>query len=353
MGYAKDARDSLRRAFIGAFAAFAVDGAVDGILFALLAGGRIDEGWFGPNSRQCLVQIGFGMTSDPIVSIVTATHNLVQAGRLEQMRRCVRSVASLPVPHEHLIQDGNSTDGTRKFLDGLSNEYGDLSIESAADSGVYDAFNKAVSRAKGKWIYFLGSDDYIFSPETMRDVIRAAECSGKRFVISLVRNSDGLNWFSGRKDFANILIIKPYGHQGVLMTRDLIFELGLFDVHYRIASDFKLCLQAHLAGVSHLLAKKAFAEFAVGNGISTTDGLERCERLTIAGDLLDVCESDRPLLMKKQLLPWRVIFKCLVHSNAVIRQGARYAFARRCANVVGLLDEFGGPKSFTFMERAR
>ena len=285
------------------------------------------------------------MVGDQLVSIVTATHNLVQAGRLEQMRRCVRSVASLAVPHEHLIQDGGSTDGTRKFLDELSNEYGYLSVESVTDSGVYDAFNKAVSRAKGKWIYFLGSDDYIFSPETMRDVIQAAESSGKRFIISLVRSSDGSDWFSGRKDFANILIIKPYGHQGVLMTRELILELGLFDVRYRIASDFKLCLQAHLSGESHLLAMKSFAEFAVGNGISTTNGLERRERLTIAGDLLGVRERDRPMLMKKQLLPWRVIFKCLVHSNAVIRYGAVYAAGRRAANALGLLDDSGGPKS--------
>ena len=284
------------------------------------------------------------MSDAPLLSIVTATYNLELSNRFVQMRRCVRSVAALPVPHEHLIQDGNSTDGTRKFLDGLSKECGGLSIVSEVDSGVYDAFNRAVSRARGKWIYFLGSDDYIFSPETMRDVIKSAECSGKRFVISLVRNSDGSNWFSGRRDFSNILIIKPYGHQGVLMTRELVLELGLFDVRYRIASDFKLCLQAHLAGEPHLLAMKSFAEFAVGNGISTTDDLERCERLTIAGELLGVRDGERPMLMKKQLLPWRVIFKCLVHPNAVIRQGAAYAAGRRLADVLGLLDDSGGPK---------
>ena len=289
------------------------------------------------------------MTSDPIVSIVTATHNLVQADRLEQMRRCVRSVAALAVPHEHLIQDGNSTDGTRNFLDELSKEYGDLSIESAPDSGVYDAFNKAVSRAKGKWIYFLGSDDYIFSPETMRDVIQAAECSGKRFVISLVRNSDGSNWFSGCKDFSNILIIKPYGHQGVLMTRDLIQELGCFDAGYRVASDFKLCLKAHLMRERLLFVAKEFAEFSVGGGLSTVNSIERRERLEIAAELLGVREKDRPLLMSKQLLPLRIILPLLAHQDAVIRRGARYAMVRRIANMVGLLDAQGGPRSLRQM----
>lgn len=281
---------------------------------------------------------------NPLVSIITATSNLVREGRSDAIGRCIRSVANLPFAHEHLIQDGGSKDGTLDLLNALKPECPGLEIESEADNGVYDAFNKAVRRARGKWIYFLGSDDYVFDSEAMAEVVRMAEASRKRFVISLVRNSNGSNWFSGPRDFSNILIIKSYGHQGVLMTRDLIQELGGFDVNYRIASDFKLCLKAHLKNEKHLFVARAFARFAVGGGLSTSDSVERNERLGISAELLGVQKKECSLLLSKQLLPWRVILPLLVHSNQVVRQGARYAIARRMANLVGLIDAQGGPR---------
>ena len=280
---------------------------------------------------------------NPLVSIITATSNLVEAGRGDAIGRCVRSVANLPFAHEHLIQDGGSKDGTLDLLNALKLECPGLEIKSEADKGVYDAFNKAVRRARGKWIYFLGSDDYVFDPEAMAEVVRMAEMSQKRFVISLVRNSDGSNWFSGPKDFSNILIIKSYGHQGVLMTRDLIEELGGFDVNYRIASDFNLCLKAHLKNEKHLFIAKTFAQFAVGGGLSTSDSVERKERLNISAELLGVREKERSLLLSKQLLPWRIVLPLLGHRNRVVRQGARYAAMRKIANAIGLLDAQGGP----------
>lgn len=281
---------------------------------------------------------------NPLVSVITATYNLIANGRTDAIMCCIRSVANLPFAHEHLIQDGGSKDGTLDLLNALKLECPGLEIKSEADKGVYDAFNKAVRRARGKWIYFLGSDDYVFDPEAMAEVVRMAEMSQKRFVISLVRNSDGSNWFSGPKDFSNILIIKSYGHQGVLMTRDLIEELGGFDVNYRIASDFKLCLKAHLKNEKHLFIAKTFAQFAVGGGLSTSDSVERKERLNISAELLGVREKGHSLLLSKQLLPWRVILPLLVHSNHVVRQGARYAIARRMANLIGLIDAQGGPR---------
>ena len=50
-----------------------------------------------------------------VVSFITATYNLVCAGRGEMLRRCVESVAGLP-SCDHLVIDGGSTDGTVELL---------------------------------------------------------------------------------------------------------------------------------------------------------------------------------------------------------------------------------------------
>ena len=50
------------------------------------------------------------------LTCVTATFNVLADGNGEALRRCVASVARLAVPHEHLIYDGASTDGTAELL---------------------------------------------------------------------------------------------------------------------------------------------------------------------------------------------------------------------------------------------
>jgi glycosyltransferase involved in cell wall biosynthesis len=70
---------------------------------------------------------------------------------------------------EYIIVDGGSTDGT---LDILRKYEGSIDYWiSEPDRGIYDAMNKAVRLAHGRWVYFLGSDD------TLRDNLASvADC---------------------------------------------------------------------------------------------------------------------------------------------------------------------------------
>ena len=75
-------------------------------------------------------------------------------------------------------------------------------------------------------------------------------------------------------------------------------------------------------------------------------GGERRERLEITQKMLRIPRTETKLLFQKQLLPYKIIFPLMWHKNSIVRQGARYAFARRLANVIGLLNDEGGPKSW-------
>jgi len=280
----------------------------------------------------------------PLLTVITATKDLLTAGREDHFRRCIDSISHLTVPHEHLIVDGASTDGTVALLGELANANQSLRFVSEPDTGIYNAFNKGVRMAKGKWIYFLGSDDYVFSPTTMDAVVDEAEKAGVEMIISPVRNSNGSCWFAGKRDFGNILLYKPYGHQGVLMTKDLLLRLGLFDESYRIVSDFKLCLEAHLQNVKHLLIPKTYAEFTIDGGLSNTDKREYEERTDVTIKAFHLEGKERDLVISRELLPLRIIARLLLHRNEAIRIGARHAALRRFANVLGLLDEHGAPK---------
>lgn len=73
--------------------------------------------------------------------------------------------------YEIIVQDGLSTDGS---VERLSAE-ADLKIFREQDAGIYDAMNRAVSHAAGKYLFFLNCGDYFADEEVLAAVKREME----------------------------------------------------------------------------------------------------------------------------------------------------------------------------------
>lgn len=69
---------------------------------------------------------------------------------------------------ELIVVDGASTDGTTEYLKSISEKV-DVLI-SEPDTGVYNAWNKAIKVAAGEWICFVGADDEFASPLVLEQV---------------------------------------------------------------------------------------------------------------------------------------------------------------------------------------
>ncbi len=122
------------------------------------------------------------MQNKPLVTIVTITRNLIKEGRKDFFRQCVDSVKMQDYSHiEHVIVDGASDDGTLDLFNELGLEY-----ISEPDTGIYNAFNKGVKRANGKYIAFLNSDDYYIIPNAVTLVVDALEKSNADFTYAPV-----------------------------------------------------------------------------------------------------------------------------------------------------------------------
>lgn len=74
--------------------------------------------------------------------------------------------------YEYIIVDGSSTDGTiaKARLAGGRN----LRVLSEPDRGLYDAMNKGLRLARGKYILFLNAGDAFHSPQTLKSYADAA-----------------------------------------------------------------------------------------------------------------------------------------------------------------------------------
>ena len=60
---------------------------------------------------------------------------------------------------EYLLVDGDSDDGTKTLIEGYCLANPSFRSFSEKDEGIYDAMNKGVRRATGRFVYFLGAGD--------------------------------------------------------------------------------------------------------------------------------------------------------------------------------------------------
>jgi glycosyltransferase involved in cell wall biosynthesis len=150
---------------------------------------------------------------------------------------------------ELIVIDGGSTDGTQ---DVLASNAGRIKYwVSERDSGIYNAWNKALAKARGTWILFLGADDRLHDPKVLERLVEplTAAQAEYRVVYGVVErvnesgnvlSSHGAPWPSVREEFRKGMAIP---HQGVFHHRTLFDCNGKFDERYRISGDYELLLR--------------------------------------------------------------------------------------------------------------
>lgn len=78
--------------------------------------------------------------------------------------RCLRSIIAQGLPeggYEVIVVDDGSTDGGRELVEALAAEHPQVSLLSQTNAGVSAARNKALDAARGRFVQFVDSDDYL------------------------------------------------------------------------------------------------------------------------------------------------------------------------------------------------
>lgn len=140
------------------------------------------------------------------------------------------------------VIDGSSSDGTQDYLNTLKVPFHFI---SELDNGIYDAMNKGVLMSKGKWLFFLGADDYFYDDEVLFYVNQFLSdeievLSGKikyRFTekdSQYIRKNDGIfitKWSS------KLWIKNTVHHQSTFYNKTL-FKNTLFNTKYKVLADY-------------------------------------------------------------------------------------------------------------------
>lgn len=176
----------------------------------------------------------------PLITVVVAVYNGAKT-----LQQCIDSFKCQTYPNKELvIIDGASSDDTVAIIE--ANQAKVTYWESERDRGVYHAWNKAILRARGEWIAFLGADD-VFADEHALEALAAAISPGLDFVwarVAIVAPDGQVRALTGSPwDWDRMKRTQVVAHPGGLHRRGLFDERGLFDDSYRIAGDYDFLLR--------------------------------------------------------------------------------------------------------------
>lgn len=179
-----------------------------------------------------------------IISVITVVLN-----RVRTISTAIDSVQLQNYPYlEHVIVDGGSTDGTIEVIKNRIKKGAIFLSES--DEGIYDAINKGICLSSGEIIGLLHSDDYFTDKNVIADIISAFNdpeidaVYGDLEYIARDNPSKVIRyWRAG--PFSRAKLNKGWmpPHPTIFLRRRVFERHGLYDLRYRISSDYDAILR--------------------------------------------------------------------------------------------------------------
>ena len=183
------------------------------------------------------------------ISIITINYN-----NADGMRKTLASVAAQTYRDiEHIIVDGASTDDSmdvireyvRQVEDGNCNVKS-VTWSSEPDKGIYNAMNKGIQKAKGEYLLFLNSGDFLIAPDVIETII--TECDGADILCAScnVSNKGTVVWVNNppKEVTFGTLYFSTLAHQSTFIKQTLFDTCGLYREDFKYNSDIAFWFKA-------------------------------------------------------------------------------------------------------------
>lgn len=176
-----------------------------------------------------------------LLSIIIPTYNSENT-----ISDCLNSVISQTfTSFEVIIVDGLSGDNTLDIIKSTN----DLRIKiiSEKDSGIYDAMNKGIGLSKGNWLYFLGSDDLLYTNTVLERISTTLMNTKNKVVYGNVAINGNAGWaqdaeiYDGEFDLKKLLA-RNICHQAIFYKSELLIKHN-YNASYKICADYDLNLK--------------------------------------------------------------------------------------------------------------
>lgn len=110
------------------------------------------------------MQKSLGLIECPPITVITVVLNgeaYIESTILSVINQTYRNL-------QYIVIDGGSTDRTVDIIKKYEDKIDYWSSEK--DNGIYDAMNKGLSMASGRWVNFMNSGDVFYRPDTIENI---------------------------------------------------------------------------------------------------------------------------------------------------------------------------------------
>ena len=209
--------------------------------------------------------------SKPLVSILMSVRNGEQT-----VEKSIKSILNQSYDYfEFLIVDDCSTDSTLGKLKILEKQDNRISIFTNSENiGLTKSLNKLIKNTKGELIARQDADDYS-NPERIYAQVeyllknRLDAVTSRALIIGSAKKIPGLSYYIPAK-----LLMKfknPFIHGSLIIKKQVLNDLGLYDENFYFAQDYKLYLDLLNNGYSIKAINKPLYNLNTINNISSNN----------------------------------------------------------------------------------
>ena len=210
------------------------------------------------------------------ITLITVTLNSEK-----YLEDCIKSVQSQTHSDiEHIIIDGQSTDGTLAIIEKYKDHIAKWVSEK--DYSMYDAINKGMKMATGDIIGTLNSDDVLASPDVISSIVSAFETEKVNVVYGDLVYVDQHHpekvirkWRGGKFNYKRFRYGWMPAHPTFYFRRKLLDTCGYYETHFFSASDYEFMTRyLYFYKVGALYIPKLIVRMRIG-GMSNSNMLRR------------------------------------------------------------------------------
>ncbi len=215
----------------------------------------------------------------PTISFITVVRN-----NADGLRRTLKNLSSLSYDSKELIViDGVSTDGT---LDVVS-EYAEHInyFVSEPDSGIYDAMNKAIGAATGKFLWFVNAGDRVRGIEELKCFFATdSPLSDIYYGDTMIVAQSGQELGLRRKPLPRKLSLESLKNGMVICHQSFIVRRSitpLYDTSYKFSADYNWMIECVRRSKSSTNLGFVISEFELGGATTKNHKASLRERFAI------------------------------------------------------------------------
>lgn len=244
-----------------------------------------------------------------ILSIVIVTYNAqnVVAETIESVLQQKGYSSNFTI--EFLFIDGNSSDNTISVIETYKQVFKEKGINYCVicenDKGIYDAMNKGVEYANGKWVYMLNAGDTLYNETIFKQVEEKLITSNVDVLYgTCCRTNQYIRQLTAKPKLESIKINMILCHQAIFIRREISAKIK-YNLKYKLVADYHAVLSMYLENYKFEYLPVCVVNYDI-NGVSAKKMVETYKEIYIVRKDLGIIDN-------------KLKYKCLYYYGLIKR----------------------------------